>query len=78
VISNGSSAITPFGSTGIDADDPRLAPIREVKRPVPHFDSKLRGCDLAALSVGDVALNRYAVNWATVRQRKTVGLSASS
>ena len=35
------------------------------------IDSKLRGCDLAALGVDDVAPNGYAVDRATVRQRKT-------
>ena len=35
------------------------------------IDSKLRGCDVVALKVDDVAPNRYAVDRATVRQRKT-------
>ena len=35
------------------------------------IDSKLRGCDLVALRVDDVAPNTYAVDRATVRQRKT-------
>jgi len=35
------------------------------------IDSKLRGCDVVALKVGDVAPNGYAVDRATVRQRKT-------
>jgi len=34
-------------------------------------NSKLRGCDLVALGVDDVAPNGYAVDRATVRQRKT-------
>ena len=34
------------------------------------IDSKLRGCDLVTLRVGDVAPNGYAVDRATVRQRK--------
>jgi hypothetical protein len=34
------------------------------------IDRKLRGCDLMALRVDDVAPNGYAVEWATVRQRK--------
>ena len=34
-------------------------------------DSKLRGCDVVALKVDDVAPNGYAVDRATVRQRKT-------
>ena len=35
------------------------------------IDSKLRGCDVVALKVEDVAPNGYAVDRATVRQRKT-------
>src|ERR1017187_520435 len=35
------------------------------------IDSKLRGCDVVALKVEDVALNGYSVERATVRQRKT-------
>src|SRR5215470_8192657 len=35
------------------------------------IDSKLRGCDLVALRVDDVASNGYAVDRATVRQSKT-------
>jgi integrase len=35
------------------------------------IDSKLRGCDLVMLRVGDIAPNGYAVDRATVRQRKT-------
>jgi len=35
------------------------------------IDSKLRGCDLMALRVDDVAPNNYAIDRATVRQRKT-------
>jgi hypothetical protein len=34
-------------------------------------DSKLRGYDLVALSVDDVAPHGYAASRATVRQRKT-------
>ena len=34
------------------------------------IDSKLRGCDLVALKVDDVAPNGYAASRATVRQRK--------
>jgi outer membrane protein assembly factor BamE (lipoprotein component of BamABCDE complex) len=39
------------------------------------IDSKLRGCDLIALRVSDVAPNGYALDRASVRQMKT-GLSA--
>jgi integrase len=35
------------------------------------IDSKLRGCDVVALKVDDVAPSGYAVDRATVRQRKT-------
>jgi integrase len=35
------------------------------------IDSKLRGCDVAALKVEDIALNGYAIDRATVRQKKT-------
>jgi hypothetical protein len=35
-------------------------------------DSKLRGCDLVALRVADVAPNGYAMDSANVRQRKIV------
>jgi len=35
------------------------------------IESKLRGCDLVALRVDDVAPNGYAIDRATVRQRKT-------
>ena len=35
------------------------------------IDSKLRGCDVVALKVEDVAPNGYTLERATVRQRKT-------
>ena len=35
------------------------------------IDSKLRGCDVMALKVEDVAPNGYTIERATVRQRKT-------
>ena len=35
------------------------------------IDSKLRACDVVAIRVDDVAPSGYAVNRATVRQRKT-------
>jgi hypothetical protein len=35
------------------------------------IDSKLRGCDLVALRVSDVAPNGYAIDRASVRQKKT-------
>src|SRR5712672_553282 len=35
------------------------------------IDSKLRGCDVVALKVDDIAAHGYAVDRATVRQQKT-------
>src|SRR5262249_13384871 len=35
------------------------------------IDSKLRGCDVVALKVEDIAPNSYSVDRATVRQKKT-------
>jgi integrase len=35
------------------------------------IDSKLRGCDVVALKVEDIAPNGYAMERATVRQKKT-------
>src|SRR5580692_8435674 len=35
------------------------------------IDSKLRGCDVVGLKVEDIAPNGYAVERATVRQKKT-------
>src|SRR5436309_10969596 len=35
------------------------------------IDSKLRGCDVVAIKVEDVAPNGYSVDQATVRQKKT-------
>jgi integrase len=35
------------------------------------IDSKLRGCDVVALKVEDVAPNGYTIDRATIRQRKT-------
>src|SRR4026207_345609 len=35
------------------------------------IDSKLRGCDVVALKVEDIAPNGYSVDPATVRQKKT-------
>ena len=49
--------------------------IADRKRDLAMFnlaiDSKLRGCDVVALKVDDVAPNGYAVERATVRQKKT-------
>ena len=35
------------------------------------IDSKLRGCDVVAVCVEDIAPNGYALNRATIRQKKT-------
>lgn len=49
--------------------------LAEAKRDLALFnlaiDSKLRGCDLVRLKVEDVAPHGYAINRATVRQKKT-------
>ena len=42
------------------------------------IDSKLRGCDIVALKLEDVAPNGYALDRATVRQKKTVDPSNSN
>ena len=42
------------------------------------IDSKLRGCDVVAMKVEDVAPNGYPLARATVRQRKPGVQSASS
>jgi integrase len=45
--------------------------IRELALFNLAIDSKLRGCDVVALKVEDIAPNGYAIARATVRQRKT-------
>jgi len=45
--------------------------IRELAMFNLAIDSKLRGCDVVALKVEDVAPNGYAIERATVRQKKT-------
>ena len=49
--------------------------VERSKRDLAMFnlaiDSKLRGCDVVAIRVDDVAPNGYAIDRATVRQRKT-------
>jgi hypothetical protein len=42
------------------------------------IDSKLRGCDVIAVRVDDVAPSGYAMDLATIRQRKNGGRSGSS
>jgi hypothetical protein len=39
------------------------------------IDSKLRGCDVVAMRVEDVAAGGYTADRATVRQRKPAGPS---
>ena len=49
--------------------------VERSKRDLAMFnlaiDSKLRGCDVVAVTVDDIAPNGYAIDRATVRQRKT-------
>jgi hypothetical protein len=42
------------------------------------IDSKLRGCDVVAVKVEDVAANGYTMDRATVRRRRRVTPSSSS
>lgn len=42
------------------------------------IDSKLRGCDVVAVQVDDVAPSGYAMDRATIRQKKTAGWYGSS
>jgi hypothetical protein len=42
------------------------------------IDSKLRGCDVVALKVDDIAPTGYAADRASVRQKKTDGRSSSN
>ena len=55
--------------------NPHQAPDRAKTRDLALFnlaiDSKLRGCDVVALKVEDVAPNGYSGDRATVRQKKT-------
>jgi hypothetical protein len=49
--------------------------MQERKRDLALFnlaiDSKLRGCDVVGVRVDDVAPSGYAMDRATIRQRKT-------
>jgi integrase len=45
--------------------------VRGLARCILAFDSRLRGCDVVAVRVDDVAPNGPAIERATVRQRKT-------
>jgi hypothetical protein len=49
-----------------------------VRQRLYRSDSKLRGCDVVAIRVDDVAPGGYAMDRATIRQRKTGGPSGSS
>jgi len=55
--------------------DQNSAPIEGRTRDLAMFnlaiDSKLRGCDVVALKVEDIAPNGYAIDRAMVRQKKT-------
>jgi hypothetical protein len=42
------------------------------------IDSKLRGCDVVAVRVDDVAPSGYAMDRATIRRGRPAGLSGSS
>ncbi len=42
------------------------------------IDSKLRGCDVVAVRVEDVAPNSYALDRATIRQKKLIDQSGSN
>ena len=46
-------------------------PVRDLAMFNLAIDSKLRGCDVVALRVEDIAPSGYAVDRATVRQKKT-------
>src|SRR5437762_4236922 len=45
--------------------------VRELAMFNLAIDSKLRGCDVVAIRVEDVAVDRYTADRATVRQKKT-------
>lgn len=77
---------TPWNKGKLIGAKPRLRPshVRSIrtrlqiegrKRDLPLFnlaiDSKLRGCDVVAVRVEDVAPNGYALDRAAVRQKKT-------
>jgi hypothetical protein len=54
---------------------PPLRPIEGKKRDLAlvnlAIDSKLRGCDVVAIRVDDVAPSGYAMDRASIRQKKT-------
>jgi len=45
--------------------------VRNPALPNLAIDSELRGCDIVALKVEDVAPNGYTIDRATMRQKKT-------
>ena len=67
------------GETGAEAENAwairTKLQIDELTRDLALFnlaiDSKLRGCDVVAVKVDDVAPSGYAVDGASVRQKKT-------
>ena len=67
-----SETSAPPGPRLVDPDEPSD---REAKRDLALFnlaiDSKLRGCDVVAVRVDDVAPSGYAMDRATIRQKKT-------
>ncbi len=80
------SAYVPWNKGKLTGQKPPLQPkhvwairtrlqLAEAKRDLALFnlaiDSKLRGCDLVSLRVEDVAPHGYAIERATIRQRKT-------
>ena len=53
-------------------------PVRDLALFNLAIDSKLRGCDVVAVRVDDVAPNGYTLDRATVRQKKTGRPAGSS
>jgi hypothetical protein len=68
-----------FAARPDEARDPAKLQIEGRARDLAMFnlaiDSKLRGCDVVAIGVKDVAAGGYTADRATVGQRKTGGLS---
>ena len=79
---NKGKLIGPEASTAAQAClvDPHQAPVWPASARLGLVQSRhrqqIRGCDLVALKVVDVAPNGYAVDRATVRQRKTGATSS--
>jgi integrase len=85
-IQDDASPYSPWNKGKLTGQKPPLQPkhvwaiatrlqLAEAKRDLALFnlaiDSKLRGCDLVSLRVQDVAPHGYAIERATVRQKKT-------